>query len=42
METKDDSGQVNPISLEALWIEKKLTRYLIAGVAMFLWALLWG
>jgi hypothetical protein len=40
METKDGSGQVNPVSLEALWIEQKLTRYAKAGLGLLAWALL--
>jgi hypothetical protein len=38
METKDDSGQVNPVSPEALWIEEKLLRYVKAGLGLLAWA----
>lgn len=39
---KDDSGTVDHPSPEALWVEEKLRRYLMAGSCMFLWALFVG
>jgi len=39
METNHDNAQMDSRSLEVLWIEKKLKRYLILGLGLFIWAL---
>ena len=39
MQADGDNGQMNPASVEVLWTEQKLKRYLMAGLGLFLWAL---
>jgi len=38
----ESSGQTDPASPEALWIEEKLRRYAKAGLGLLLWALFVG
>jgi hypothetical protein len=42
METDHGNARTNPASLEALWIEERLKRYVMAGSGLFLWAFFVG